>query len=481
MKTPILGGSYVAVSTNAACNRMVNLYPELNAEGGKEAGFLKGIPDTVIKAVALGPIRGLYVFKDLLFIVDGKYLYAMGSDYVKLRITEIPGTSLVTMVDNGNQLFISAEPLGFVYDLTSNTLYDLRFYDPNFPGCKTVGYLDGYFVYIEPNTQKLWVTSLLDGTSTNPLDFASAEGLPDNLVSLVVNHREIWLFGTNSIEVWYNAGGADFPFQRLQGAFIETGCAATYSTVKLDNDIFWLGSDQRGSYSIYKTNGYSAQKISTNAVEWQINTYGDVSDAQAFSYKRNGHSFYVLTFPSDDATWVYDLTTDSWHERARFDTYTGKFKRYEINCHCFFNNTNFVGDIYGMISIFSDNQFGGGKWLRSWRALSPGTDDLKGSQHHSLRVDCQTAADTQYYDNYGNPLDPQIYLRWSDDGGHTWSQEKPASIGKVGEYSKKVIFRRLGQTKKLRDRIYELSGTLSADIVINGASLDNVSLSDRKF
>jgi hypothetical protein len=67
--------------------------------------------------------------------------------------------------------------------------------------------------------------------------------------------------------------------------------------------------------------------------------------------------------------------------------------------------------------------------------------------------------------------DPQVMLRWSDDGGHTWSSEHWASMGKIGQYYKRVIWRRLGMTVKLRDRVYEVSGTDPVKIAIMGAEL----------
>jgi hypothetical protein len=67
--------------------------------------------------------------------------------------------------------------------------------------------------------------------------------------------------------------------------------------------------------------------------------------------------------------------------------------------------------------------------------------------------------------------DPRVMLRWSDDGGHTWSNEHWASMGKIGEYGKRVIWRRLGMTTKLRDRVYEISGSDPVKIAIMGAEL----------
>jgi hypothetical protein len=204
-------------------------------------------------------------------------------------------------------LFVACNPSAFIYNTTTGTFAQIT--DPDFPGAVTVGYLDGYFVFNQPDSQRFWVTSLNDGTQIDPLDFASAEGNPDDVVALNVNHREVWLFGTNTIEVWYNAGLADFPLARIAGAFMEVGCAAPYSVAKLDNSVFWLGADARGRGMVYRANGYQAQRISTHAVEWHIQQYGNLSDAIGYTYQQDGHSFYVLIFPQANTTWVYDVAT----------------------------------------------------------------------------------------------------------------------------------------------------------------------------
>jgi hypothetical protein len=319
-------------------------------------------------------------------------------------------------------------------------------------------------------------------------------------VSLIVDHREIWLFGTNSVEVWYDSGAADFPLTPVQGAFNEVGCIAAFSVAKLDNGIFWLGADARGKGIVYRANGYTAQRVSTHAVEWQIQQYGNLSDAIAYTYQQDGHSFYVLIFPSANTTWVFDVATSLWHERAAF--INGSFTRHRSNCQMAYNGEIVVGDhelgnIYAFdLEVFSD---AGAvqKWLRSWRALATGANDLKRTAQHSLQLDAETGAisssvtTTPVITDISDPnndlltesgdflvwefdtlsslltesgdvivqedgslmymeglpstiggkiltelttasasaIDPQVMLRWSDDGGHTWSNEHWRPMG----------------------------------------------------
>lgn len=469
MKTPILGSSYVARSPNAADSRMVNLFPEATPEAGKEAGFLNRAPGLrLLATVGTGPIRGMWQFGNSAYVVSGLSLYKLETSWAATFIGTVSGTGPVSMSDNGTQLFVACNPNGYIYNASTGVFSQIT--DPDFPGAVTVGYLDGYFVFNEPDSQKVWVTSLLDGLAVDPLDFASAEGSPDGLLSLIIDHRECWLFGTNSVEVWYDAGNADFPLQRVQGAFNEIGCAAPYSLAKLDNGIFWLGSDARGNGVVYRANGYTGQRISTHAVEWQIQQYGDLSDAIGYSYQQDGHPFYVLIFPSANTTWVYDVSVNAWHERAGFSA--GAFTRHRSNCQVNFNSEIVVGDyengnVYAFdLDVFTDNG-SPQKWLRSWRALPTGANDLRRTAHHSLQLDCESGVGLAT----GQGEDPQVMLRWSDDGGHTWSSEHWASMGKIGEYGRRVFWRRLGMTTKLRDRVYEISGTDPVKINIMGAEL----------
>jgi hypothetical protein len=568
MKTPILGSSYVLRSPNAADSRMVNIFPEIVPEGGKEAAWLQRAPGLRQLAVfPTGPVRGLWQYGDYGYAVAGTKLYRVDTDWSYHELGTVAGAGPVNMVDNGTQLFIAAGANGYIYNNTDVTLscgttngdatvttadtsliwvglpvtgsgipsgttvlsitdattfelsanatatatVDLTFSplfseitDPDFPGAVGVGFIDGYFVFNEPNSQRFWVTESYNGLNIDALDFASAEGSPDNLVTLIVDHREIWLFGVNTVEVWYDAGTPDFPLARIQGAFNEIGCLAAYSVAKLDNGLFWLGRDARGNGIVYRSKGYSGERISTHAVEWQIQQYSTLADAVAYTYQQDGHSFYVLNFPTADTTWVYDVSTGVWHERAGWEN--NQFTRHRGNCQMNYNNEIVIGDYVGggLFAYDSTVYTEAGsiqKWLRSWRALPTGQNDLKRTTQHSLQLDCETGVglvgdDYDYLEGDYITTEaserlltengeyiiaqapalrpgvvPQVMLRWSDDGGHTWSNEHWKSMGRIGQFGYRTIWRRLGMTMKIRDRVYEISGTDPVKIAIMGAEL----------
>ena len=500
MRTPFLGQTYVARSVNAAANRLVNLYPEATPENGKDVGFFTRAPGLrQLATVGTGPIRGLWTFGGNGYVVSGSQLFRLSSTWNTTLIGAVTGTGPVSMSDNGTQLFVACNPDAFIYNASTGDFGIIT--AEGFNGAVNVGYLDGYFVFNEPNSQRLWVTSLLDGASIDPLDFASAEGSPDKLVALIIDHREVWLFGSNSVEVWYNAGTTDFPLARIQGAHNEIGCIAPYSVAKADNSVFWLGADARGNGIVYRANGYQGQRISTHAVEWQIQQYGHLADAAAFTYQQEGHVFYVLNFPTANSTWVYDVATGAWHERAYWNY--GAFARHRANCQMNFGGEIVVGDyannkIYALDMYTYSDDGNPQRWLRSWRALPTGQNNLTRSAHHVLQLDCEAGTGLTGYtegDTYellaedGSPLlaedgepllgtlastigaNPKVMLRWSDDGGHTWSNEHWVETGKIGQYGRRAIWRRLGMTMKLRDRVYEVSGTDPVKITLLGAEL----------
>ena len=180
----------------------------------------------------------------------------------------------------------------------------------------------------------------------------------------------------------------------------------------------------------------------------------------------------MFIFPDANTSWAYDLATGAWTQRAGFNEALGQFTRHRSNCQMNFNSEIVVGDfengnIYAFdLEKYEDNN-APQKWLRRWRALPPNANNLNRQAHHSLQLDCKTGVGT-----LTDPgINPQVMLRWSDDGGHTWSSEHWASMGALGQYGYRTYWRRLGMTTKLRDRIYEVSGTDPVEIVITGAEL----------
>jgi hypothetical protein len=359
----------------------------------------------------------------------------------------------------------------------ANTLTQIT--DEVFQGGTQCAFIDGYILFNQPGTQQFWIT-LIYSTTIDPLGFASAEGQPDTLLGLLADHRELWLFSSTHIEVWYDAGGANFPFAYIQGAYISHGIASPWAADRLDNTVFWVGQDEFGTAIAWRANGYAPVRVSTFAVEqaWQRYPKG-ASDAISWTYQQDGHAFWVINFPSGDATWVYDAATGLWHERGYLGTLKindGQLHRARPNTHTFAFGKHVVGDweagyVYELSPLVFEDDTREIKRLRR----APFIDNSKKRIFFSqFELDMEVGQGNPGAINPvtppAEPVDPQIILRWSDDGGYTWSNEHSVSMGLSGQYRKRVIWRRLGHS---RQRVFEVStGQNAVNLALYNAYLE---------
>lgn len=466
MKTNFLGGAYSAHSKTMACNRLLNMYPEMIPEGGKEPGALIGCPgfQSLYYLGATVSLRGGFASSDgNLYVVADNLLYQITPKFLTISVvgTLDSGSGLVSMADNGVQLGIVDGITGYTYTYATATFAKIT--DPDFPhGCEQLGYGDTYGIAIDPGTQQFFISSSNDFTAWSALDFTSAEGSPDKALSIIVDHRELWVGGRDSTEVFQNTGNADFPYERVSGGFIEQGVGAVHSVVKMDNSVFWLGGGKNGSGIVWRAEGYQPTRVSNHGVERAISQYSRIDDAYAFAYEQEGHSFYVLIFPSGPGCWVYDPATKLWHERSGFKD--GVETLYPITFHVHFEGKNVVGHRdNGRVYILDlDNHSYGTedrKVLRSFRLAHNEADPYSIGE---VVVDMEPGV--------GNSLppgdDPMLTLRVSKDGGKSFKMMKRARMGKIGETNNRVVFRCLGQAV---DWVLEVSTTDPVPVVMLGA------------
>ena len=381
--------------------------------------------------------------------------------------------------------------------ISSETMYALNFSkipssDGAFNGGDVVDVVDNYFVYNDPNTQK-WASTNVLSPITNPLSFSSKDGSPDNLVSLIVDHREVYLLGENSSEVWVDVGSYPFPFQRIPGTNTQHGIAAKFSMSRVGNSFAYLSRNIRGQAQIMLMSGYTPTRISTHAVE-QTLTDQYIDDAVAWTYQLEGHECYVISFPTLDLTWVYDMASNMWHKWLWVDN-TNTYHRHRGNCAALFQGVVMVGDwengqIYQLDPTnYTDN----GQTIRRLRRAPHLVSDLQRQYLQELQIQFQpgigltgnTTGSTSPTNAVAgvaiaglaiagqNNLatlgaDPQAMLRWSNDGGSTWSNEHWHTIGQIGQYKNRAIWRRLGWA---RDRVFEVVVTDPINAVIISANL----------
>jgi hypothetical protein len=425
MKDWIGGGYYKDTARAVANERCINLIPEIvpDAPTAHSRGRIVFHPTPGFRA-RYGPgsgndplnpvqnqIRGLFASNGRCFTIAGAKLAellsavdptAPSSGYynqIHARGIMANDGKPACIASNRFQLAIASSQNTYIYDLATNTLVNVAV------PLAQVRFADGYFVGLTPDSQIIRISGQYDGLTWDPLDFASAEGDPDNVVAIITDHREIWTLGRETVEVWADSGDPDFPLARIPGALIEQGCAAANSVLKADNSIFWLGSDSRGNGIFWRANGYTPQRISTHAIEELLATFADLSDAIGYAYQEDGHIFCVWTFPTADKTLVYDCATTLWHERAYWNKATGLWERHRAQCHCFAFGMHLVGDryygtVYEQSGGFTSDDGNPKRWLRS---VPLGSNENKYLFPRDLEIDIEAGAGFIQPESPGGP------------------------------------------------------------------------------
>jgi len=363
--------------------------------------------------------------------------------------------------------------------VASETLYALNWTvipssDGAFTGGNTVDIVDNYFVYNRPNSQQWGASNLLSPVSP-ALSYSAKDGAPDNLVSLIVDHREVYLLGEASSEAWVDVGAVPFPFQRIPGTSTQHGIAAKFSMSRVGNSFAYVSQNSRGQAQVMQMNGYQPQRISTHAVENTL-VNQKISNAISWTYQLEGHEVFVVTFPSigtNGLTWAYDVTTGMWHKWL-YTNNLGQYERHRGNCAALFQGMVLCGDYSNgnIYEIDSTNYTDNGQNVRRLRRCPHVVTDLQRQFFDELQIQFQPGVGLS---GVTTPLNselvganPQAMLRWSSDGGSTWSREYWVSIGLEGKYKNRAIWRRLGTA---RDRVYEVVVSDPVKAVIVSANL----------
>lgn len=469
MKLPFIGPSYDVEAVSFDCQRTINLYPILSESGSSKsvAALTKTAGLSLFATAEGGPIRGsLSSTSGRCFVVSAQYFVEMLEDGSTVNHGTLNTQSVrVSMAENNTQIIVVDGLDGWIFSKTANTWTQIT--DADFPTTSYVTHQDGYFICIEDGTQNFWISALADGLSWDALDFTTVESSPDNLVAVLSDHGNLWCFGNRSIEIYQNTGAASFPFERIGGAIIQSGCEAPFTIQRFADSIAWLGTDERGTGVVWLANGYQAQRISTAAIERKIASVGNFSTAYAFSYHEQGHLFYCLQIQGLDTTLCFDAQTQMWHERMYKNADTNEMELHRASCHMFFNKKNYVGDrVNGNIYELSLDYYDDNGDEQVWMRISPhSADEKRLVSYASFELDVEVGQGLAS----GQGSDPQIFLQYSDDGGRTWSAELWRPLGKVGEYFTRVIWRQLGRA---RDRVFKVSGSDPVFVQLNEATIN---------
>lgn len=469
-----IGPTYPMDAGSFDSQRTVNLYPYVSEMSSytdvakettsKSISALRSTPGYELAYTAGGgPIRGEVVTgQDRAFVVSGNKLYEILTGGATAVGTINTNTGHITMSENGVEVIVADGVDGWLYNLSTGVFSQIT--DADFPATSSICFGDGYFIAVKDGTNDFYISALYDGSTWATLDFSNAVSSSDNLLACYFDRGMLLLFGTKSVEIFSNTGAAAFPFERISGGIIQTGCAAIGTVKAFANTVAWLGVDDQGRGVVWELNGYQAKRISTQAIEAAIAKAPDFSESYAYTYNEQGHVFYVLQVKGLDTTLVFDGSTGQWHERSYYNKSTNQEEQHRGACHLFFNKKNYIGDrITGAIyrqslDLYSYN----GDEMHRMRISPHYHQEKQNIPFSSFELDCEVGVGL----TSGQGSDPQIMMQYSDDGGKTWSNELWRSMGKKGEYRTRVRWSRLGSS---RDRVFKVRYTEPTFFQINEA------------
>ena len=448
MIVPFVGSSYQMDALSFGIQRTINMYPLLGEVPNTKsvAALRKCAGLSLFATVGGGAIRnGISSVSGRSFLVSGFGFYELKEDGTSVLHGSLnTATGRVAFSENTTQVICVDGTDGFIFNKDTDTFTQIT--SVNFPATDTVSFQDGYFLATEKTTQKFYISNLNDGLTWDAFDFTSVESNPDDLVGVLSDNGVVWLFGDRSTEVYQNTGNADFPFERIGGAIIQTGCAAPHTIQRFDNKVMWLGIDEQGRGVVWQSEGYEARRVSTQAIERIIDTSIDFTESYSWVYHEQGHIFYCMQVKGLDTTLVYDGATRMWHERAFNNPVTNNTEQHRGSCHFLLGQKSMVGDrqtgqVYEMdLSLYDDN----GDEMVCERITPHYSDETRLFSYNSFELSCETGVGLVS----GQGSDPKVMMTYSDDGGRTWSNELFQEIGKIGDYYQRAVWRRLGRARR---------------------------------
>jgi len=462
-RIPFPTQTYELNSLPADAQDLVNLYVEQAPPEARSQAIIKSTPGlAAVFTFETGAIRALNSDQPgRLYAVAGDQFIRYTAEGGAVSIGTVTGSGRPTIAVGPTTVVVCIPPNAWVAShAASSTLHQITGTSSQpFPGASSVTYIAGYWVFTADDigSDQFFWSNLLDADTYDGLSFASADARPNVLKKAMFHRGELWLFGETGVEVWFVTGNANAPFERRSGGDIPFGTSNAATVAEFDNSLVWLGTNG----IIYRSSGYTAQRISTHAIEEWIRDFGEVRFTSGLAYSQTGHYFYALSFQradgSEGRTWVYDAATKQWHRRA---SGSGGSGRWRADCSAQFGGTAIFGDGFSAVVFGLDPQTRNdvGVTLRRIACFPPIWGDTKRAfmSRFEVELDSGTLA-----------ANPSIQLDWSDNGGRNFTTPRFMSSGASGDHRKRVFSTRLGS---FRQRVLRL---MAEDIVtFYGADAD---------
>lgn len=446
-----IGPSYHLADRKAAVQSAVNCFVQ-KLDGDNL--MLASAPGRVQIADLGGDIRGSHNAEGRWFVAAGTSLYEVATDGTATLRGSLPGSGFVGMAHNGTQLAIVTGDHLYILTLGSNVMTQVL--AAGWRGSDDVHEIDGYFIFVDPDTEQFYLSAIDDGTTLDALDFSSADSAPDNVLTHRVLHRQLWLMGSRTSEIWVDSGDEAFPFVRYNSYTVEVGVAGKRAAVNAADTLFFIGQTSRGTGLVYMVVGNQPQRVSTLAVEEALAGSTDLSQATMWAYQVQGHEFIGINAPGLSSTWVFDAATRVWHERAEW---LGGWVQDRVKLHTFVGGEQFCGDSDGKLYRLDDAEdtLAGLPLVRerTWPHLI--AQSLEPVAYRCLELACATG-------HGGN-----MTLEVSNDGGSVWGAPLLRSLGAVGQRMQRVSWYRLGSA---RNRVFRLRCSDAVPFAIHQAALD---------
>ena len=481
-----VGPTYRSQSPFAADDRCINFFPEqVEAQNPKSPWALYPTPG--LKTFASPPLnscRGSLALDDRCFYVIGyKFVEVMADGSLigrgTVAVNDNPAT-LSSSGDAGHQIMITSGRFVYIYDMLEDTftgpVHATIFDAEGNPTEGSVlaadhgGYLDGRFIILDSELSKVQISDVDDGLTWNALRYRLRAKAPDKWKSMIVANDVIWLMGSQTYEVWHNTGGDPFPFDPIPGALFTVGIAAPYSLKGIAGGVIWVSANEDGDGMVMMATQYAPSRISNHSIDFSLQNFVSIERCESMTYQMYGHSFWALTSRENNQTWVVDLTTNMWHEALDWEITNvrpARWVAWRPMYHAFCFGKHLVGDrSNGIIYELTPDQYTSAQGLaiRRVRRAPHISSENKVIRYKSLEVDLQRGVGL----TTGQGFNPQVMLRYSDDGGMTFGNEVQCSAGKKGEYRTRVKFNRLGSS---RNRVFEINMTDPVPWRILGAFL----------
>lgn len=456
MRTPVLlGGADQNYNSRLSRAQAINCYIERNRSG--DFTRVRRVPGMrQFTTVGDGPIRAMYSLKEYIYVVSGSELYRIPSSGTPELLGDVGGSTKLAKINaNGtdeNQIIVISEQNGYLYDDTNGFQ---QITDVDFAADVYVASLNQIFYTNDPDSNVFRGSEAADGTDWPTNRFASAEQNPDPLVGEVAQKSALWLFGTKTVEYWQtDVSNTTLPLRPVVGATIQRGVGAQLSIAAFQDYIFWLADD----FTVWMISGTQAQKISDLNLEYAIRGegFGDNQEgyekpenAEGFIIDLPSHKLYVLTFPFDNKTWIFDVSTGMWHRRE-----SNEIERWRGRESANAFNKIFVGDYReNIIWELVDGYFKEGDETLSYEIVPPAVMDSQTPLYITeAEINMEVGVgDIGNIDGLGvpkaEPITPFIQVWYSKDGGVTFTRKNDVSIGPVGQRNQRVLSRQFGRVR----------------------------------